>query len=93
MAKRRFSVGMRFLPPARLAAAGAAAAGVTLLGASLGGMAHVDGELAAAVPPPAAAPAPVPTDRVAWRGRRVLYDADGQVVGVVELRHHHHARS
>ena len=56
---------MRSLPLARVAAAAAAAAGATLLGVSLGGMAHVDRELAAA----SAAPAPIKTtyDRVAYR--------------------------
>lgn len=54
---------MRSLPFARVAAATAAAAGATLLGVSLGGMAHVDRELAAV------APAPVQTttfDRVSY---------------------------
>lgn len=43
---------MRTLPPARIIATAAALAGTGLLGASLGGMASVDRELAAAVPAP-----------------------------------------
>ncbi len=55
---------MRSLPLARVAAASAAAAGATLLGVSLGGMAHVDRELAVAVTPPPAQTATF--DRVAY---------------------------
>jgi hypothetical protein len=60
---------MRFLLTTRAACAVAAAAGVALIGASLGGMARVDAELAAATPP---APA-IQFDRV-------TYDAGGQRV-------------
>jgi hypothetical protein len=70
---------MRSLPLARVAAATAAAAGVTLLGASLGGIARVDTGLAAAVAP--VAQPQLVTTRVAWSpehaSRRAAWVADG----------------
>ncbi len=61
---------MRSFPLARTATATAAAAGATLLGASLGGIAQVDAELSAAVAPAPAVQQPV-TSQVAWHaGRR-----------------------